>query len=375
MLEKIYQQCLLEKQWQEDGSQLKLISILDVCKESLENDAKKSKFSVLAKLRAFANAKNQGDKKGIYLWGDVGRGKTMMMDLFYNNLHIDNKWRSHFHQFMANIHSQLQAIRTDKTKSNNKDPLLQIVMRLAGQYKVICLDELQINNIADAMLVGRIFTILLAQGVFVIFTSNRIPDDLFKDDLQYERLRPFINLINREMVVYNLNNYRDYRLEKLVDFAKVYYWPLNEVADGFIAETKQTLTGHSQWHEQELTIAPNRTLWALQTYGHIAHFTFNELCNTALGAEDYMWLCRHFSTIIISNIPQMHTDDYNQALRFITLIDCMYENKTKLICTAATRAEDLYLGTRNKFEFARTVSRLQEMQSHDYLAISLGMAA
>ncbi len=377
MLE-IYRTWLHDKAWHEDSSQLELLQIMDACKTHLESrNTKSGVLAILNKLRKVSGAKDTLPQKGLYIWGDVGRGKTMLMDLFYNNLQITRKYRLHFHQFMADVHKKLQLVRNmaKSNKASSQDQLLQIVTQMAADFKVLCLDELQINNIADAMLVGRIFSIFLEKGVFVVFTSNRPPEDLFKDDLQYARLLPFINLINQQMLVYNLNNYRDYRLEKIAGFAEVYHHPLDAKAAAFIGNAKQELSGHSKWHEQEIVIAPNRTLTALHTYGRIAHFTFGELCNTPLGAEDYMALCHHFNTIILTDIPQMGAEDYNQALRFITLIDCLYEHKTKLICTAATPPEQLYLGTRNRFEFARTSSRLLEMQSQDYLVMPLGEAA
>jgi cell division protein ZapE len=366
VLREIYQTWVNDNSWHQDDSQLELINIMENYRYSLENN-EKSIFSFF-KLKKESDASIQLTKKGIYIWGEVGRGKTMLMDIFYNNLYNTPKIRLHFHQFMANFHQQLHLMRIGKKgKQDNRELLPKVMQQIASGLKVLCLDELQINNIADAMLVERIFSLLIKMGVFVIFTSNRPPADLFKDDLQYEKLLPFIKLVEQHLLIYNLNNYKDYRLEKITDLTKVYYHPLSQTAEIFIVDAKQLLSGHSQWHEKNIEISPNRYLRALDTYGHIAHFTFNELCNTPLGAADYMALCHNFNTIIISNIPQLGPEDHNQALRFITLIDCLYENKTRLICTAEVAPEDLYTGSRNKFEFARTISRLREMQTTDYL--------
>jgi len=292
VLREIYQTWVNDNSWHQDDSQLELINILESYRANLERNVKKSLFSFFSSDNKELNASTQLAKKGIYIWGEVGRGKTMLMDIFYNNLHDTPKIRLHFHQFMANFHQQLHLVRVNqKDKLDNNELLPKVVQQMASGFKVLCLDELQINNIADAMLVERIFSLLIKMGVFVIFTSNRPPADLFKDDLQYEKVIPFIKLIEQQLLIYNLNNYKDYRLEKITDLAKVYHNPLGQPAEMFIANAKQLLSGHSQWHERNIEISPNRHLRALDTYGHIAHFTFNELCNTPLGAADYIALC------------------------------------------------------------------------------------
>jgi cell division protein ZapE len=299
---------------------------------------------------------------GMYIWGDVGRGKTMLLNTFYDNLTFNAKKRSYFHEFMINTHKGLNELRK---YSDAQDHIKQYASDLARKYKVLILDEVQINNIADAMVVGRLFEALINSEVLVFLSSNRIPIDLFKDGLQRELFMPFIDLIKNRLEVFNLDNSIDYRLQNL-RATKTYFHPINtknkKAVDGII----QSLTGDKPLYEQKIYIDENRRVTALHSYGHMVVFTFAELCEVELSASDYLALCSHFNLIIITNIRKLAPDNHNELLRFITLIDCMYEKGTRLICLSDCEIGNIYKKGKHLFEFQRTISRLNEMLSQGY---------
>jgi cell division protein ZapE len=364
MLEKVYKQKLQELNLEFDESQLNLIKQLEKYLTHFHDVKSKN---LLSKLSAFFTAKNSQPHLGVYIWGEVGRGKSMIMNLFFDSIEIAGKLKIHFHEFMLSFHKKVEALR----KKHVKDPILKVAQELADKYKVICLDELQINNIADAMVVGRLFEALFKHEVFVFITSNRYPDELFKDGLQRERFIPFIELIKKQLEVYNLNNFKDYRCEKIAHIKKTYLYPINKENKSTIENIILELTGHTRLLSKQVTVDENKMLTVNNSYGNLAMFTFSELCEIPLGAIDYLALTKSFTTIILINIPKFTPDHHNEALRFITLIDCLYENKVKLICLAEASIDNLYAKGKNHFEFARTISRLKEMQSHEYLSASL----
>ena len=324
--------------------------------------------SIFFKVKKFFKPAKSCDirKMGAYIWGDVGRGKSMIIDLFFNHLHQIPKKRAHFHQFMSDFHKSLIKWHARNNTSQN-GAILQVVNELARNAKIVCLDELQVNNIADAMILQRLFENLFKKGIFLFITSNFRPEDLFKDGLQREVFLKCIRLINSRLDVFHLNNYTDYRLEKIINIKRLYYWPLNEEAQYYIQLVLSTLLGEHGFVSRVIKVDDNRTLHVLKSYGKIAMFSFIELCRIPLGILDYLAICKHFNTIIITGIPQMKTEDHNEALRFITLVDCMYENKNKLICTAEVAIDKLYVGQKHSIEFKRVISRLYEMQSAQYL--------
>jgi cell division protein ZapE len=313
-----------------------------------------------------ARADSSAHRKGVYIWGDVGRGKSMILGLFYDNLEVNSKLNTHFHEFMLDFHKKLNGLRNEASNADGDDFIVKLASQFGKKVLVLCLDELQINNIVDAMIVSRLFKGLLANGTYVFFTSNREPDDLFKDGLQRDRFIPFIDLIKSELEVYNLNNFCDYRLMKLYNLEQSYFYPLNEENNQNLAKVLYEITGRSNLESREVFVDSNHTLMVHKCYGNVAEFTFNELCEIPLGAIDYIALCKNFNTIVIKNIPILSADKHNEALRFITLIDCMYEHHTKLLCTAADKPEQLYKLGENQFEFRRTASRLIEMQTTEY---------
>lgn len=304
----------------------------------------------------------------MYIWGDVGRGKSMILDLFFSSIPFDEKLKIHFHKFILDFHKKLNALRAN-SKGKSSDYITQIAKELSERYKVICLDELQINNIVDAMVVGRLFESLLHNGCYIFFTSNRHPSELFKDGLQRERFLPFIHLIEDKLDVFELNNYEDYRLRGLSNIQKHYYCPLGSRTSKKIDDIIFKLTGHTNnFKEVEIFSDKQKPIRLHNTYGTLAVFSFKELCEVPLGAIDYMAICKHFNTIIVKNIPKLNKDNHNEVLRFITFIDCVYETKTTLICSAAAEPEKLYNSGKNAFEFKRTISRLNEISSTKYLA-------
>lgn len=347
-----------------DASQLALTNQLAQYLKII--NAGKRKKHMLSWLGFKRKALLQNPKSGIYIWGDVGRGKSLLLDVFYKCLDTTQKKRAHFHEFMIDVHTSLDELRKN---SNAKDHILQLAADLAEKYHVIILDELQINNIADAMIVGRLFSALIDDGVLVFFSSNRIPDDLFKDGLQRELFLPFIKLIKEKLEVFHLDHAVDYRMLSL-NIGDTYFHPLTKQSEATLDSIVTQMIGDHKLAPVDIEIDSNRILRVFKAYGRIAVFSFRELCEVELGALDYIAICKAFKVVVIKNIPKLSPENHNELLRFITLIDCMYDNKTKLLCTADADIKDLYSDGKHNFEFQRTVSRLVEMRSHEYFEAS-----
>ncbi len=368
-LHTAYERIILNNFWEQDPTQRHAVTTLDRFQKELEShirDESICNYNMHLLRRCMRTQKAVCSVPGAYIWGGVGCGKTMLMDLFYNDLSITHKRRMHFHDFMRDFHVSLRNVRRDR---DSEERILLALRDMLDYTRVLCLDELQINNIADAMIIGRVFDTLLKEKVWILVTSNRYPSDLFKDGLQRERLDPFINMIIEKFKIIDMSLGMDYRLTKVIGFDRVYHYPLGLGADAFIEGASQELSGFHEWEERSIKIDENKMLRVLRSYGKVGIFHFNELCAMPLGAIDYVALCHHFNTIIIENIPQMGADQHNEALRFITLIDCLYNAKTRLVCTAAVSCENLYIGKIHRFEFERAISRLKEMQTVEYLSI------
>jgi cell division protein ZapE len=300
--------------------------------------------------------------QGLYLWGDVGRGKTWLMNLFYEELAIKEKTRVHFHHFMLDIHEKLGTLK------KQKNPLLLIANQLAKKYRVLCIDEFIVTNIADAMILSELLHALFKQQVCLVATSNRTPDDLYLNGLQRERFLPAIELIKTHTEVIRLDGGVDHRAT-LLEQTGVYYAPATENTQQLILQ---------RMHELAITpVAAGKTLIILQRKiktiycsDEIAWFDFEIICTTPRAAQDYIELAQQFHTIIISNIPVMDEYSDDKARRFIYLIDELYDRNVTLIASAAAEPEQLYQGTMLKFPFQRTSSRLIEMRSHTYLSNS-----
>lgn len=302
---------------------------------------------------------------GLYLYGQVGRGKSMLMDAFFASLPIKNKRRVHFHAFMLDVHKRLHAFRQSGT---HDDVLPRVVTEIANETQVLCLDEFQVSDVTDAMILSRLFTGLFAEGVWVIMTSNRHPRDLYQGGLQRDQFLQFVALAEVKLEIHSLDSPHDYRLQQLQAMQSTYFYPLGEAADGFLLESWNALTGHETSRRLDIHVQ-GRVLRIDKHYSGVAWLTFDELCARALGANDYLELATLCHTVLLQNIPAMKFEDRNEAKRFVTLIDALYEHKVKLICTAVCVPDALYPSGDGSFEFQRTVSRLIEMQSASYLAL------
>jgi cell division protein ZapE len=300
---------------------------------------------------------------GIYLHGKVGRGKTMLMDMFYKQVPIKvTKLRTHYQDFMLEVHQRIFKLEQAKY---SRDVILRIAKDLAKKYRLICLDELQISDIADAMIVGRLFEHLIKFGTIMVITSNAVVDELYKDGLQREYFLKFIELIKQKLKILELSAASDYRLMKAVNSKQRYFYPLdintkNQI-DALIAE----IVG-KPLASIELEVN-GRKLHLAQAYKHILVSNFKELCQQNLGAGDYGEICKKFKIIFLLDIPQLSVDERNEAKRFMMLIDHIYDHKLMLFCSANVSASSLYLQGDGVFEFQRTISRLIEIQSSDYI--------
>lgn len=318
----------------------------------------------------------QADPRGLYIWGSVGRGKTMLMDLFFGYVPAQRKRRAHFHDFMADVHARVHAWRmaAKDGKAKGTDPIEPVADALADEAWVLCFDEFAVNDIADAMILGRLFQALWARGVVVIATSNVDPKDLYKDGLNRALFLPFIEALLQRMDVLRLDARTDYRLEKLAG-APVFHVPSGPEATAALDLAWKRLTGGAPRSPTDVTVGTRRVSVPAAAVG-VAAFTFADLCARPLGASDYLVVARAFHTVLLSDIPVMAEAQRNEAKRFITLIDVFYEHHVKLVASAAAAPDALYVGSsgREVFEFQRTVSRLIEMQSEVYLGAPHGRA-
>ena len=297
--------------------------------------------------------------KGAYLWGGVGRGKSYLMDLFFEHAPVSAKRRVHFHAFMQEIHSGLHKAR----KAGVEDALRPVAEEVASSVRLLCFDEMQITDITDAMIVGRLFEILFAQGVVVVTTSNRVPGDLYKDGLNRALFVPFIKLIEERMVIHHLESPNDYRQNRLAA-AQVYFTPVDAAARQAIDRIWQDLTGGVS---EALSLSvKGRDVVLARFQNGVARVMFLDLCGQPLGAADYLAVAGAVRVLILENVPQLGRTNYNEARRFVTLIDALYEAGVKLIVSAADVPERLYVEGEGTFEFERTASRLRAMQSEGW---------
>lgn len=317
--------------------------------------------------------KKPSSPRGLYLWGGVGRGKSMLMDLFHDSLAIPQKRRAHFHAFMLEVHARLREAR----KSESGDPIQPVAAALAEGMRVLAFDEMVVNNSADAMIMSRLFTALIeVHGVTIVTTSNRAPSDLYKDGLNREHFLPFIALIETRLDVLALNGPVDYRLERLGGMA-TWHTPLGDAATAQVREAFFRLTDYppedsSHVPSADIDVGGGRILHAPKSLKGVAVFSFKRLCAEARGASDYLAIAQRYHTVILVGIPRMGPHNRNEAARFVTLIDALYEHKVKLFATADAEPEQLYESGDGRFEFDRTISRLMEMQSAEYLAAGHG---
>ncbi len=312
--------------------------------------------------------------QGLYLYGGVGRGKSMLMDLFFDAAVVPGgaKRRVHFHEFMLEIHQRLHDWRQRNHEGREQDPLPKIAREVRDGAALLCFDEFQVNNVADAMILGRLFTALLDLGVVIVATSNRAPDDLYLNGLQRDRFLPFIALLRHRLDVLHLDGEHDYRLMRLSDM-DVYFTPDDAAARASLDAAFHRLVDDAQGEgvaAEPVTLSvQGRELEVARSARGTARFGFEELCARPLGAADYLAIAREFHTVMIEGIPAMGPDSRDRAARFVTLIDALYEHRVKLVCSAAAPSDGLYPAGDGSFEFARTASRLIEMQSREYKAL------
>jgi cell division protein ZapE len=316
---------------------------------------------------------NSNGPAGVYLWGGVGRGKSMLMDLAFAHVDVEPKRRVHFHEFMLETHARLRRIR----ERHEGDPIEPVAEEIADEAKLLCFDEMQVTNPADAMILSRLFGKLVDAGVKVVTTSNRPPRDLYKSGLNRELFVPFIELIEKRMQVVEVTGPTDYRLERLTG-VEVWHVPNGPEATAALSRAFFQLTDYpvedrAKVPAEDIDLGGGRRLHVPKSLKGVAVFSFRRLCGEPRGAADYLAIARRYHTVIIVGIPVMGPDMRNEAARFVTLIDALYENNVKLFATAAAEPGKLYPAGDGSFEFERTVSRLTEMQSAEYMAHGHGV--
>jgi len=306
--------------------------------------------------------------KGVYLWGDVGRGKSMLMDLFFDCVQVRRKRRVHFAEFMLEVHARIAAER----KKEAGDPIPPVAAALAEEARLLAFDEMMVTNSPDAMILSRLFTELLAKRVTVVTTSNRPPDDLYKNGLNREHFLPFIALIKQRLDVLPLNGPTDYRLDRLgrMDTWLVPNGPeaTEKLSAAFFRLTDYPVEDRAHVPSADLDLGGGRTLHVPKALKGVAVFSFKKLCGEARGSADYLAVARRFHTVILVGVPRLGPENRNEAARFVSLIDALYEHKVKLLAAADAEPAGLYPAGDGAFEFQRTVSRLEEMRSEAYLA-------
>ncbi|WP_068084993.1 cell division protein ZapE [Polycladidibacter stylochi] len=364
-----YQELVASGNISQDPAQLEVINRLDQLNLRLAEKPAAQQQSFFSKLFS-KNKKEQDITKGVYIWGSVGRGKTMLMDLFFDLAPTEGKIRSHFHEFMEDIHNRMKQLRAEISEGKRKDtdPVLPVADAVGEGLQLLCFDEFTITDIADAMLIGRLFSRLFEHGVVVVATSNVEPDNLYKDGLNRSHILPFIDMIKQQVDVVCLDSSTDYRLEKLGD-AEVYLSPLGPQADQDMANLWASLTYGLPAHSETLH-NKGRNIAISKTASGVAWFTFDELCAQPLGASDYLRIAHAYHTIFLEAVPALNESRRNEAKRFINLIDTLYDNKNKLVIMAAAQPQELYQAKQGTeaFEFDRTASRLIEMRSSEYLS-------
>ncbi|WP_257285534.1 cell division protein ZapE [Endozoicomonas sp. SESOKO1] len=353
-----YHRDISQKGFSRDPAQAEVVKHLQNLYERL---IQSPRGSLLTKIKG-ALGKPREPLRGLYFWGGVGRGKTWLMDTFYHCLPFQDKLRLHFHHFMRRVHAEL------KTLEGQKNPLSIVAERLSKEARIICFDEFFVSDITDAMILAGLMEQLFQRGVTLVATSNVDPDLLYKDGLQRTRFLPAIDLIKKHALVVNVDGNIDYRL-RLLEKAETYYWPLNETSREKLEQIFSELASDPDHIEsgQGIEIS-GRPINTVKLCKDVAWFTFTDLCDGPRSQNDYIELARLYHSIILQAVPRFDANRNDQARRFINLIDEFYDRGVKLILSSEVQLEALYVSGTLSFEFKRTRSRLQEMQSTEYLA-------
>ncbi|MGI8704351.1 MAG: cell division protein ZapE [Sphingomicrobium sp.] len=365
-VERAYAQLVSAGELKPDPAQQRAVAALDRLAQALRRRGG-GLFGI------FGKASDGPD--GAYLWGGVGRGKSMLMDLAFAHIEVEPKRRVHFHAFMLETHKRLKAARSDE----DVDPVEDVAENIAGEARLLAFDEMQVTNPADAMILSRLFEKLLARGVRVIATSNRPPNDLYKDGLNRELFLPFIAMIEARFEVVEVNGPTDYRLDRLAG-VEVWHVPngpesTRALSAAFFKLTDYSVEDRDKVPSEELDVGGGRALHVPKSLKGVAVFSFKRLCGSPRGAADYLAIAQRYHTVIIVGIPVMGPEMRNEAARFTTLIDALYEHRVKLLASADAEPSGLFPKGDGSFEFQRAVSRLEEMRSAEYLAEGHGLAA
>lgn len=360
LLEKQYNDLAAQGRIQYEPAQITALNRLQNLLDNLLKNVEYEKKSTLHKLFSPKPA----NFKSLYIFGNVGRGKSMLMDLFYEACPISQKRRVHFHAFMLEVHAFIHQWR----RQHNTDAISALAKHIRESELLLCFDEFHVTDIADAMILVRLFNRLFDLGIVVVITSNCHPNELYHDGLQRDLFLPFVGLLKQKADVIELVAEQDYRLSHLHALKTTYYYPLDGLSAAFIRQSYDELTNFAPLKPGILEVLGRKVVLSA-VHGNVALTSFEELCMHALGPADYLEIGRRFDIVILAGIPKMTNEKCNEAKRFVTLIDALYEHKVKLICTAEVPAQELYVNGEGAFEFERTVSRLIEMQSEDYLRI------
>ncbi|MDO9269462.1 MAG: cell division protein ZapE [Methylobacter sp.] len=360
LLEKQYNDLVAQGHIQHEPAQITALHYLQTLLDNLLTNVEYNQKSPLHKLFLPKPANFQS----LYIFGNVGRGKSMLMDLFFDACPISQKRRVHFHAFMLEVHAFIHQWR----KQNNTDAISALAKHIRESELLLCFDEFHVSDIADAMILMRLFTRLFDLGIVVVITSNCHPNALYHNGLQRELFLPFIGLLQQKADVIDLVAKQDYRLSHLHALKTTYYYPLDEQAAKFIRQSYNELTNFAPLKPGILEVLGRKVMLSA-VHGNVTLTSFDELCMQALGPADYLEIGNRFDIVVLAGIPKLTIEKCNEAKRFVTLIDALYEHKVKLICTAEVPAQELYTDGEGSFEFERTVSRLIDMQSESYLHI------
>ena len=355
-----YRQLVNGGQFKANPSQEMAATVLDQLQQRVE-DKSSAKRGLLSRLMNIGRTK-ETLAKNVYLYGPVGRGKTTMMDLFHDSLKGVTKRRVHFHAFMLEVHKRIHERR--KIDLNNDDAIAPLAAEIASESQVLCFDEFVINNIADAMILGRLYQALQDHGTVMVMTSNFPPDRLYEGGLQRERFLPFITLLKETTDQILVDHKSDYRVLNM-RLPDTYFVPNDQTTENRLIDSFTALTG-GELGEPRTLLVGRRELVVPRANGRVAMFNFHDLCGRALGTADYLKLTEEFDTLIIAGVPRMGPDRRNEARRFMTLVDALYDRKTQVVIGADAAPEQLYPSGDGSFEFQRTVSRMIEMQSENY---------